>query len=84
MLKKFYEIFNFFREMNRVTLVGRIDNAEFQRNVIAAEWAKTAGHISLEVIELFEFEWTQWLKANKSKYTLWADNIKFMVAINGK
>ena len=70
--------------MNRVTLVGRIDNAEFQRNIIAAEWAKAAGHISLEVTELFEFEWTQWLKANKSKYTLWADNINYMVAINGK
>jgi len=69
--------------MNQVLLVGRIDNPDFQRNIAASQWAKTAGFVTLEVIELFEFEWTQWLKQNRAKYALWADNIQYMVAING-
>ena len=70
--------------MTQVLLVGRIDNPDFQRNIAAGHWAKTAGFATLEVIELFEFEWTQWLKQNRAKYALWAENIQFMVAINGK
>ena len=69
--------------MNRVLLVGRIDNVDFRRNVAAGQWAKEAGHITLEVKELFEFEWTQWLAMNKVKYQLWTDDINHMVAING-
>ena len=69
--------------MNRVLLVGRIDNAEFQRNIAAATWAASAGHVTMEAVSLFEFEWSQWLSANKAKYQLWQEEIQFMVAING-
>jgi len=68
--------------MNRVLLVGRIDNAEFQRNIAAANWAQSAGHVTVETVSLFEFEWSQWLMANRAKYQLWQDEIQFMVAIN--
>jgi len=69
--------------MYRVLLAGRIDDAGFQRARAAARWAEASNFITLELSELFEFEWDTWRINNKSQYNAWEESINHIVAING-